>query len=160
MKKAGVGSGQRVLIYGASGAIGTAAVQLAKHSGAHVTAACGPANVELVKSLGADAVLDYTRDALPEGARYDRVIDAVGRSKTSALKVASQTALAAGGTYLSVDDGRPRFGAQDLVFLTQLAEQGALKPVIDRRYPLERIADAHRYVELGHKRGNVIVEVA
>ncbi|HKW40686.1 MAG TPA: NAD(P)-dependent alcohol dehydrogenase [Gemmatimonadales bacterium] len=159
LRKAGVGPGQRVFIYGASGAIGTAAVQLAKHFGAHVTAACGPTNQRLVTSLGADGVLDYTADRLPRDARYDRVIDAVGRRKTSALKVASQTALASGGRYLSVDDSLPRFGPPDLVFLTQLAERGALKPVIDRRFPLEQIADAHRYVEQGHKKGNVVIEI-
>ena len=159
LRKAGVAAGQRVFIYGASGAIGTAAVQLAKHQGAHVTAASGPTNLELVRSLGADIVLDYTRDVLPEGARYDRVIDAVGRRKTSALKVAAQTALAAGGRYVSVDDSLPRFGVRDLVSLTELAEEGALRAVIDRRYPLEQVADAHRYVELRHKKGNVILDI-
>lgn len=167
VRKAGVGPGQRVLVYGASGAIGTAAVQLAKHFGAHVTAACGPTNIELVKSLGADVVLVYT--AAPPGPLsqwkrgddcFDRVIDAVGRRKTSALKVAAQTALVPGGKYLSVDDSLPRFGPRDLVLLTELAEQGSLKPVIDRRFPLDRIAEAHRYVEQGHKKGNVIVEIA
>ena len=105
-------------------------------------------------------MLDYTRDMLPAGVLYDRVIDAVGRRKTSPLKVAAKTALAAGGRYLSVDDSLPRFRAQDLVFLTQLAERGVLRPVIDRRYPLDQIADAHRYVEQGHKKGNVIIEMA
>ncbi|HMA38898.1 MAG TPA: NAD(P)-dependent alcohol dehydrogenase [Gemmatimonadales bacterium] len=160
LRKAGVAAGQRVFIYGASGAIGTAAVQLAKHLGAHVTAACGPTNLDLVRSLGTDAVLDYTASP-PESfsVGYDRVIDAVGRRKTSALKVAAQTALAPGGRYVSVDDSLPRFGPRDLVLLTQLAEQGALVPVIDRRFPLAQVADAHRYVELKHKKGNVILDI-
>lgn len=158
-RKAGLAAGQRVYIYGASGAIGTAALQIAKHQGAHVTAACGPSNLDLVRSLGADVVLDYTRDTLPADARYDRVIDAVGRRKTSALKVAAQAALAAGGRYVSVDDSLPRFGVRDLVRLTELAEQGALVPVIDRRFPLAQAAEAHRYVELGHKKGNVILDI-
>jgi NADPH:quinone reductase-like Zn-dependent oxidoreductase len=159
LRKAGVAAGQRVFIYGASGAIGTAAVQLAKHQGAHVTAACGPTNLDLVRSLGADAVLDYTRDVLSADARYDRVIDAVGRRKKSALKVAAQTALAAGGHYVSVDDSLPRFGVRDLALLTELSEEGALRPVIDRRYPLAQVAEAHRYVELRHKKGNVVLEM-
>jgi NADPH:quinone reductase-like Zn-dependent oxidoreductase len=166
LRKAGVAAGQRVFIYGASGAIGTAAVQLAKHQGADVTAACGPTNLELVRSLGADVVLDYTASApgplsFQEMGTpgYDRVIDAVGRRKTSALKVALQTALATGGRYGSVDDSLPRFGVRDLVRLTELAEQGALRPVIDRRFPLAQVADAHRYVELGHKKGNVVLDM-
>lgn len=152
-------AGQRVLIYGASGAIGTAALQLAKHFGAHVTAVCGATNIELVRSLGADAVLDYTNDRIPEGARYAFVLDAVGRRKTSALKADSRNALTPDGKYVSVDDRLPRVRVDDLRFLTELAESGMITPVIDRQYSLERIADAHRYVEEGHKRGNVIVEV-
>ena len=160
LRRAGVGPAQRVLVYGASGSIGTAAVQLARHFGAHVSAVCGPTNCDLVRSLGADSVLDYTRDTLPAGERFDRVIDAVGRRKTSALKEAAQTALAPGGRYVSVDDSLPRFRPRDLVLLTELAEEGALKPVIDRRFPLDQIADAHRHVEQGHKKGNVILEIA
>ena len=151
--------GERVLVYGASGAIGTAALQLAKHFGAHVTAVSSTSNIELVKSLGADDVLDYTKDAIPEGVRYDLVLDAVGRRMTSALKVQSRTSLTAKGRYVSIDDGRPRAKVDDLVFLTRLIEAGEMKPVIDRRYPLEQIADAHRYVELRHKRGNVIIHM-
>jgi NADPH:quinone reductase-like Zn-dependent oxidoreductase len=152
-------AGQRVLIYGASGAIGTAALQLAKHFGAHVTAVCSTTNVDLVKSLGADAVLDYTKDRIPEGARYSLVLDAVGRRKTSALKADSRNAITGGGRYISVDDGLPRLRAHDLRLLTELVESGRITPVIDRRYPLERIAEAHRYVEKGHKRGNVVITV-
>ena len=150
-------AGQRVLVYGASGAIGTAALQLAKHFGAHVTAVCSTTNIELVRSLGADAVLDYTKDRIPEGAQYSFVLDAVGRRKTSALKADSRNALTPDGKYVSVDDRLPRVRAQDLSFLTELAESRRITSVIDRQYPLERIAEAHRYVEEGHKRGNVII---
>jgi NADPH:quinone reductase-like Zn-dependent oxidoreductase len=151
---------QQVLVYGASGAIGTCGVQLAKHFGASVTAVCSAANADLVRSLGADAVLDYANDALPAGQRYDLVFDAAGRRKTSPLKVACANALTPEGKSISVDDRMPRVRREDLMRLKELVEAGALKPVIDRRYPLEQIADAHRYVEQGHKRGNVIITVA
>ena len=157
VRRGNIQAGQRVLIYGASGAIGTAALQLAKHFGAHVTAVCGPTNLTLVQSLGADDVLDYTRDRIREGARFNFVMDAVGRRKTSALKIDARTRLEAGGRYVSVDDGTPRVKADDLRVLTELVESGRLVPVIDRRYPLDAIAQAHRYVEEGHKRGNVII---
>ncbi len=161
LRKGGVRNGQEVLIYGASGAVGTAAVQLARHCGAAVTAVCGSTNLELARSLGAATVLDYTDQHAPrEGMLYDVVIDAVGRRKTSELKVACGKALAAGGKTISVDDGTPRFLASDLALLKDLVEAGKIKPVIDRRYPLEQIADAHRYVEQEHKKGNVVVTVA
>jgi len=159
LRAAAVRSGQRVLIYGASGAVGTAAVQLARHFGAEVTGVCSTANLELVKSLGAERVLDYTREDDP-GGHYDLVFDAVGLRKTSALKQACHDALVPGGKYRSVDRGLPRMTASGLQVLRELAEAGALKPVIDREYPLERVAEAHRYVELGHKRGNVVITVA
>jgi len=153
--------GQRVLIYGASGAIGSAALQLAKHFGAHVTAVCGPTNLALVSSLGADDVIDYTTThTLPDGQRYDQVFDAVGRRKTSALKDVCRYALTSTGKYLSVDRGSPRFTVHDLELLADLAEAGPIKPVIDRLYSLEEIVDAHRYVGDGHKKGNVVVTVA
>jgi NADPH:quinone reductase-like Zn-dependent oxidoreductase len=149
-----------VLVYGASGAVGTSAVQLAKRAGATVTAVCGPDNLELVRSLGADRVIDYTSEqALGDGDRYDLVFDAVGKRKTSALKDAARTALAPGGRSISVDDGRPALAARDLEHLAKLAEDGHLRPVIDRRYPLDDIVEAHRYVEGEHKRGNVIITV-
>jgi NADPH:quinone reductase-like Zn-dependent oxidoreductase len=150
-----------VLVYGASGAVGSSAVQLAKHFGAQVTGVCGPTNVELVRSLGADEAIDYTQqDEMIGGAQYDLVLDAVGKRKTSALKAACRATLATNGKYISVDDGTPKATATDLVFLTGLVEAHELKPVIDRRYPLEQIVAAHAYVERGHKRGNVIVAVA
>jgi NADPH:quinone reductase-like Zn-dependent oxidoreductase len=158
--KAKIKSGQQVLVYGASGANGTCAVQIAKHLGAEVTAVCSTTNLELLRSLGADTVLDYTKEPASALKRYDVVFDAVGRRKTSPLKLASRNALTPGGKFVSVDDALPRIRGDDLIRLKELAEAGQLKPVIDRRYPLEQIANAHRYVELAHKKGNVVVTIA
>jgi NADPH:quinone reductase-like Zn-dependent oxidoreductase len=158
LKKSGLHSGQSVLVYGASGAIGTAAIQIAKIFGALVTAACGPTNLDLVKALGAEAAIDYTRTSSP-GRHFDLVLDAVGGTKTSAFKVACRAALTPGGRYVSVDDGIPRLKGDHLAQLTMWAEAGKLEPVIDRRYPLDQIVDAHRYVDQGHKKGNVIITV-
>ena len=160
LTRAGLRSGQRVLIYGASGAIGTAALQIAKIAGAHVTAVCGPTNLDLVKALGADEASDYTREDAPRG-QFDLVLDAVGRRKTSAFKVASAAGgpLTPGGKYASVDDRYPRLTAALLAQLTAWAEAGKLTPVIDRRYVLAQIAAAHRYVEQRHKKGNVIITI-
>jgi len=161
LRRVGLREGQRTLIYGASSAVGTSAVQLAGHFGAAVTAVCGPANLDLVRSLGAAAVIDYTTQrTLPAGARYDLVFDAVGKRKTSPLKAACKQAIEPGGTYLSVDDGTPKLPARDLDYLTNLAQRGDLKPVIDRSFPLEQIAEAHRYVEGEHKSGNVVITIA
>jgi NADPH:quinone reductase-like Zn-dependent oxidoreductase len=158
LRKGNIRSGQRVLIYGASGAIGTAAVQIAGHFGAQVTGICSTANVELVKSLGAGAVIDYTReDPNSRDERYDFVLDAVGRRKSSQFQ--GGKALTPGGKYISVDDGSPRLDVKGLTFLTGLIEAGELRPVIDRRYPLEQIVEAHRYVDQGHKKGNVVITV-
>jgi NADPH:quinone reductase-like Zn-dependent oxidoreductase len=151
---------QKVLVYGASGAVGTAAVQLAKHFGAEVTGVCSSVNLELVRSLEADAVIDYTKDDFTKmGQRYDRIFVAVGNGVHPPSRADCGTALAPDGAYVSVDEGRPKHSAEDLLLLKQLAELGKLKPVIDRRYPLEQMAEAHRYVDTGHKRGNVIVTV-
>jgi NADPH:quinone reductase-like Zn-dependent oxidoreductase len=160
LSKANIESGQRVLVYGASGANGTCAVQLAKSLGAEVTAVCSTPNMDLARGLGADTVLDYTKDLLAAGSRYDVVFDAVGRRKTSAMKVAAKNALRPAGTFISVDDALPRLRRDDLTRLKELAEAGKLKAVIDRRYPLDAIAEAHRYVEQGHKKGNVVITVA
>jgi NADPH:quinone reductase-like Zn-dependent oxidoreductase len=152
--------GWRVLIYGASGAVGTAAVQLAGHFGGRVTGVCGPTNVGLVTSLGAETVLDYTREELPPGAeQYDVIFDAAGKAKTSRLKAQCTRALHPNGTYISVDDGHPRPQIADLLLLKELMETGQVKPVIDRCYPLEQMVAAHRYVETGHKKGNVVITV-
>jgi NADPH:quinone reductase-like Zn-dependent oxidoreductase len=155
LRKAGVRSGERVLVYGASGSVGTFAVQLARHLGAWVTGVCSAANVALVKSLGATEVIDYTKDDFTAGGRsYDVVFDAVGKSSASRCKLA----LKKGGRFVSVN-GMGKLQADDLDALKELVEAGALTSVIDRRYTLEQIAEAHRYVELGHKKGNVVVVV-
>ena len=160
LSKANIKSGQQVLVYGASGANGTCAVQIAKSLGAEVTAVCSTANVELLQSLGAHTVLDYTKGQESALGRYDVVFDAVGRRKTSPMKEASKNALTPADKFISVDDALPRFRRDDLLKLRELAEAGKLKPVIDRRYPLEQIAEAHRYVEQGHKKGNVVITIA
>lgn len=160
LKKAHIRSGESVIVYGASGAVGTAAVQLATHFGAQVTAVCSGGNAALAKSLGADDVLDYaTQHSPPAGKRYDLFFDAVGKRKTSRLRVACLDALAPGGRMISVDDGMPRMNARALAVLKELVDAGKLRPVIDRTYLLEQIADAHRYVEQDHKKGNVVVTV-
>jgi NADPH:quinone reductase-like Zn-dependent oxidoreductase len=161
LRKGQIHSGQNVLIYGASGAVGTAAVQLARSFGATVTGVCSTINVPLVQSLGAQRVLDYTKaERLDTSERYDLVFDAVGKAKSAQLKVQCQTALTPNGTYLSVDEGRPQVHTEGLRVLTDLVEAGKFQAVIDRRYPLEQMVDAHRYVETGHKRGNVVITVA
>ena len=153
-------NGDEVLIYGASGSIGTTAVQLAKNAGAQVTGVCSAKNFELVKSLGSDKVIDYTAaNAEEKLSTYKYVLDAAGNSKTSTLKEKSKRTLTEGGKYLSIDNGVPKTPKSAFLKLRELAESGKLKPVIDKVFPLEKMAEAHDYVERGHKRGNVIVTV-
>jgi NADPH:quinone reductase-like Zn-dependent oxidoreductase len=153
--------GHRVLVYGASGAIGTSALQLARHLGAEVTGVCSTANLELVRSLGATTVIDYTVDDFTQsGTRYDVIFDAVGKRKSAKAMLNAGAALAPGGVSMSVDDAFPRTTKSDLLVLKELAESGAFRPVIDRRFTLDEIVEAHRYVDLGHKKGNVIVTIA
>src|ERR1041385_3471566 len=160
MDKGNIRSGQKVLVYGASGAIGTTAVQLARYSGAEVTAVCSTANLELVKSLGADKVIDYTvEDSISSLELYDFILDAVGKRKSSKLKLQCKKALTQGGKYISVDGGMPWPRAEYLVQLKQIIEEGHFRAVIDRCYPLEQTAEAHRYVDKGHKKGNVVITV-
>jgi NADPH:quinone reductase-like Zn-dependent oxidoreductase len=161
LRRAKVAAGQRVLIYGASGAVGTSAVQLSAAFGAHVTGVCGPSNVELVRSLGAERVVDYTREDFSTGSgRYDVFLDAVGKRKSASALRKAALVLAPGGRRISVDDGAPKLTLDQLDLLADLAASGSLRPVIDRVYPLEDIVEAHKYVDGGHKRGNVVISVA
>ena len=168
--------GQKILINGASGSVGSAAIQIAKYFGAEVTGVCSAANMELVKSLGADQVIDYTRqDFTKSDETYDIIFDTVGKTSFSGCK----NALKQKGLYLAGAGGLREFGqmawtwtggkkviagvsserTEDLIFIKKLAEMGKIKPVIDRRYPLEKAADAHRYVDNGHKKGNVVITI-
>jgi len=160
INKTSIKKGDKVLIYGASGSIGTMAVQLAKIAGATVTSVCSGKNFELVKSLGSDKVIDYTLpNAESQLETYQYVIDAVGKNKTSPLKVKSKEAINKNGKYLSIDKGTPQTPKKSFLALKALVEQGKLKAVIDKVYPLAEVVEAHRYVEIGHKRGSVILSV-
>jgi NADPH:quinone reductase-like Zn-dependent oxidoreductase len=155
LRKAGIQEGHRVLIYGASGSVGTYAVQLARHFGAEVSGVCSTPNLELVRSLGAQRVIDYTREEIPlRGESYDIVFDAVGILPVSSLRSMAATK----GVCLSVQ-GSADILVDDLDFLKNVIEAGEVKAVIDRCYPLDQIAEAHRYVEAGHKKGNVVISV-
>jgi NADPH:quinone reductase-like Zn-dependent oxidoreductase len=179
LRKAGSLDGRDVLVYGASGSVGTAGVQLAKYLGAHVTAVCNTKNVELVRSLGADEVVDYLReDFTRNGKTYDVVFDAVGKQSFRR----SRRSLRPGGTFVDTDPGFmwhlpllalltrwigrkkvrmgvTRYSQQDVLFLKELIEAGKYRAVIDRRYPLEDVVEATRYVETGQKTGNVVLTV-
>lgn len=160
LKKTSIKKGDKILIYGASGSIGTMAIQLAKNAGAHVTGVCSLRNFDLVQSLGCDQMIDYTAENAEKQLKtYKYVIDAVGNSKSSTLKEKSKKAITPNGKYISIDHGTPLTPKEAFLNLKSLAEQGKIKPVIDRAYPLERMVEAHKYVEKGRKRGNVIISV-
>lgn len=155
LRQGNIQSGQKILIYGASGSVGTFAVQLARYFGADVTAACSTRNISLVKSLGAHQVLDYTKeDVINRGEKYDLIFDAVGKFDRSQRK----NALKPNGRFLSIQ-GSTSEKLEALLFLKDLVEAGQIRSVIDRCYPLEQVAEAHRYVETGHKAGNVIITI-
>lgn len=177
IKKAMIQSGQKVLIVGASGSVGSAAVQLAKSFGAVVTGICSTANIDLVKSIGADKVIDYTKeDFTQNGEIYDLIIDTVNTVSVAcalkALNTKGKMILSAAGMlqmlqglWISMTSSRKvitgvvRHKAADIVFLKELVEAGKFKAVIDRTYPLEQISEAHAYAEKGHKRGNIIIKI-
>jgi NADPH:quinone reductase-like Zn-dependent oxidoreductase len=180
LRKAGPLEGRSVVVYGASGSVGTAGVQLAKHFGAHVTAVCNTKNVELVRSLGADEVVDYEReDFTRNGKTYDVVFDAVGKHSFRR----SRRSLRPGGTFVETDLGFmwhlpllvlltrrlgskkvklgvTKYSKEDVLFLKELIEDGRYRAVIDRRYALDEVVDATKYVETGQKTGNVVLTVS
>lgn len=160
LEKGNIDKVKKVLIYGASGTTGTMAVQIAKYLGAEVTGVCSTKNMELVKSLGADQVLDYTKETeLPEHLTFDLILDAVGKMKSSPLKKSCKKALTKNGKYISIDDGDLKLSTDRLLRIKDYVEKGNFKAVIDKTYALDEIREAHRYVEKGHKVGGVVIKI-
>lgn len=155
LREGGVDRGKKVLVNGASGSVGTFAVQIAKHFGAYVTGVCSTSNVDLVNSLGADHVIDYTQEDFTEADEtYDLIFDTVG----TATPKRSKPVLADSGAFVTTQSRRKE-STEELLAVSELLDAGAIHAVIDRRYTLEQIPDAHRYVERGHKRGNIVIAI-
>ncbi len=154
--KGKISKGQKVLIYGASGGVGTAAVQLAKAFETEVTGVCSEKNTEMVKSLGATKVMDYKKEDFSKlNEQYDVIFDAVGKTSHSKVK----TALKSGGIFVSVKKGLAKERKEDLDFLRELIEKDKFRVIIDKQFPLSDIVEAHRYVDAGHKKGNVVINI-
>jgi NADPH:quinone reductase-like Zn-dependent oxidoreductase len=177
LKQANIQNGQKVLVYGASGSVGTYAIQLAKYFGAEVAGVCSTANIDLVKSIGADNMIDYTKeDFTQKGEKYDAILDTVGKASFSGclrslkkkgtyLQVVAEPATSIRMQLTGLTSSKTLIGGtaipktENLTFLKELVEAGKIKPVIDRTYPLEQIVEAHRYVDQGHKKGNVVINI-
>ncbi len=162
IKKGNIQNGQKVLIIGASGGTGTFTVQLAKYFGAEVTGVCSTKNIDMVKALGADKVIDYTKEEYPKnGEKYDFIFDATPFQKGNrkSLKLQCEKALTPNGQYISVDNGTPKSRNEDLNFLKEIIQDRKMKSFTDRIFSLEQLPEAHRYIEQGHKKGNVVVKI-
>jgi NADPH:quinone reductase-like Zn-dependent oxidoreductase len=156
IQKVQVQKGKKILIYGASGSVGTYAVQIAKYYGAEVTGVCSASNLEMVKSIGADKVIDYTKEDFTKiNEKFDIVFDAVYKiSKSKCRNILKET-----GIFDSSHAKIPQPTEKDLIFLKELIEKNKLKPIIDKTYSMDQIVDAHRYVDKGHKKGHVIIKI-